>query len=274
MIKFNTVKLQEIIEKIYTLCHVKVSIFDDNFKEILYYPKMYTPFCALVRSKEEGNKTCIASDLQRLEEVKATKKTKKYVCPHGLTEIFAPIIVDEIVVGIMTLGQILPYDTSFEEIFDKIKYLNLDEEQVKKSLENVERVNDKKLEASAFLVNACAQFVYYDHSVNRMVDTNADKIINYIDEHISEKITAETLCKAFYMSKVTLYNLFSQYYDTSVAEYIRTKKLSLAKKLIEENPSMQISEVSDSVGIDANYLPKIFKKEFGYCPKKYQKKNN
>ena len=272
MIKFNTAKLQEIIEKIYTLCHVKVSIFDNNLKEILFYPKMYTSFCALIRSKEEGNRTCIASDLQRLEEVKTTKKTKKYICPHGLTEIFAPIIVNDTVVGIMTLGQILPYDTSLEDIMKKVEYLNLSEKVVKESLENVERVSDKKLEASAFLVNACAQFVYYDHSINLVNDATVDRVVNYIDDHISDKITAETLCRHFYMSKVTLYNLFSNYFDTSVADYIRSKKLALAKKLIEENPAMQISEISDAVGIDANYLPKIFKKEFGYCPKKYQMK--
>ena len=272
MIKFDVERLEEVIKKVYLLCHVKISIFDDNLNEILYYPKKYSDFCALVRSKQQGDKACERSDMAAIEIVKQTKQLYKFVCPHGLTEVFYPIIVDDIFVGLMTMGQILPSDEQAEELLEKTSYLKINENDLRKSIDTLERVSDEHLDASALLVNLCAQYLYQNRLINIVNDETADKIKKYIDEHISEKITADTLCKEFYLSKVTLYRIFSEYFNTSVAEYVRNKKLELAKKLIEKSPSMQIAEIGEAVGIDANYFPKVFRKKYGYCPKKYQKK--
>ncbi len=272
MIKFDVERLEEVIKKVYLLCHVKVSIFDDNLNEIIYYPKKYSDFCALVRSKYQGNKACEKSDMTAIEYVKQTRQLYKFVCPHGLTEVFCPIIVDDMFVGLLTMGQILPHDKKAEEILDKVAYLKINENDLRKAIDKLERVFDEHLDASALLVNLCAEYLYQNRLINLVNDETADKIKKYIDDHISEKITADILCKEFYLSKVTLYRIFSEYFNSSVAEYVRNKKLELAKKLIEKSPSMQIAEIGEAVGIDANYFPKVFRKKYGYCPKKYQKK--
>ncbi len=271
MIKFNLEKLEEIIKNIYLLCHVKVSIFDENMNEILYYPKKYNSFCALVRSKEIGDKKCIFADNERLKEIKEIRHAKTYICPHGLTEVFAPIMIDENVVGFMTLGQILTENTNLDDILAKVSYLGFSDEVVKESLKNLDVVSNSHIKACTFLVNACAQYVYIDKSVNLLSDDLADKIKKYIDENLYDKITVTDLCNRFYLSRVALYNIFDKFFSQSVAEYICNRKLHKAKKILEQNPSMSIREVSDIVGIDENYFSKIFKKKYGITPKKYQK---
>ncbi len=271
MIKFNLVKLEEIIKNIYLLCHVKVSVFDENMNEILFYPKKYNSYCSLIRSKEIGDKKCILADNQRLNEVRETKTAKTYICPHGLTEVFAPILIDDNVVGFMILGQILTENTSLDDLLNKVSYLGFSDEVVKKSLENLDVISDSHLKACSFLVNACAQYVYIDKSVNILSDDLADKIKKYIDENLFEKITVTDLCNRFYLSRVALYSVFEKYFSSSVAEYICNRKLHKSKKILEQNPSMSIQEVSDIVGIDENYFSKLFKKKYGITPKKFQK---
>ena len=272
MIKFDVEQLEQVLKKIYLLCHVKTSIFDDNFNEIIYFPRKYSDYCALVRSHKSGNRRCEKSDSDAIEIVKETMQPHKFICPHGLIEVFCPIIVDGVFVGLMTMGQVLPNDERAEELMERVSYLNLNQEELKSAISKLETISEEHLDASAMLVGMCAQFLWQNRLVNIVNDETAEKIRKYIDANISQKITAEMLCKEFYLSKISLYHIFSEYFNTSVAEYVRAKKLNLAKKIIEENPSMPIGEVGDMVGIDANYLPKIFKKYFGYCPKKYQKR--
>ena len=271
MIKFDIEKLEEIIENLYKLCHVKVCIFDENMNEILFYPKKYTPLCALVRKTDQGVEKCKKADIARFEEVRRIKQTKMYICPYGLTEVFAPIIINGRVVGFMNLGQILTETTKVEDLINCVSFLNLREEEVLEAVNSMEVISNDHLKASVFILSVCMKYIYEEKSINIINDDLADKIKNYIDEHLFESISVNDLCQKFFISRVSLYNLFEKYYSLSVAEYIRIKKLEKSKNLIEQNPSMSIEEVCDKVNIDYNYFSKMFKKRYGITPKKYKK---
>lgn len=270
MIKFRIQKLTEIIENVYQLCHIKVSVFDEDFNEILYYPEKYNSFCALIRQNPKGNERCFKADTARLEEVKQTLEAKTYICPHGLIEVFSPIIADDKLVGFLTLGQMLPESYSLEEIFEKTAYLNIDQNIIKESLEGLEKITEPHIKASTFLVNICARFIYLDNSIDIYNDEMIDEIKQYINEHIDEKITVENICEHFYLSRVSLYYLFNTYLESTVADYIRKQKLVFAKKIIEHNLNMSINDVADKIGMDYNYFSKVFFKEYHVTPKKYQ----
>lgn len=270
MIKFRIQKLTEIIENINKLCHIKVSVFDEDFNEILYYPKQYNTFCELVRKYPKGAAKCHEADVKRLEEVKASMEAKRYICPHGLVEVFSPIVAEDKLIGFITLGQILPEDFSLEDILKKVSYLGIDESIVKESLNGLEKISEEHLKSSMFLVNVCAKYIYFDNSIDIYDDELVKEIKEYILEHIYEKITVEKLCEHFYLSRVSLYNIFDNFIGSTVAEYIKKQKLSVAKKMIEHNLNMPINDVAESVGMDYNYFSKVFYKQYKITPKKYQ----
>ena len=63
-----------------------------------------------------------------------------------------------------------------------------------------------------------------------------------------------------------------QSFNSSVADYIRSKRISMAEQMIRST-SMQISEIASNVGFyDYNYFSKVFHRKFGCSPREYRKK--
>jgi AraC-like DNA-binding protein len=57
-------------------------------------------------------------------------------------------------------------------------------------------------------------------------------VISYINEHLFENISIESLCKQFYISKSQLNILFKKATNTTVWKYITTKRLISARHLL------------------------------------------
>ena len=58
------------------------------------------------------------------------------------------------------------------------------------------------------------------------------EVLNYIDDHICEDITLNTLSKVFLFSKSYISTEFKKYMRTTIMKYIRIKKIIYAHKLI------------------------------------------
>ena len=91
-------------------------------------------------------------------------------------------------------------------------------------------------------------------------------ITEYIDSHITEKITLDDVSAELFVSKSTLCHIFRDEMKISVKQYILQKKLSYAARLIGEGASA-VSAAS-AIGYEnyANFY-KIYKKTFGTSPR-------
>ena len=102
-------------------------------------------------------------------------------------------------------------------------------------------------------------------------DKNFIEILDYINNHLYEKITVESISEAFFVSISTLERYFTKYTDCLPAEYIRRKKLIEASRLLKEGYS--VSDTVSNLGYsDDSYFIEIFKKHFGMTPHKFKKK--
>jgi AraC-like DNA-binding protein len=71
-------------------------------------------------------------------------------------------------------------------------------------------------------------------------------------------------------SKTTLYKKLKSLTDLSTSSFIRNIRLKAACKVMEENPSIRISDLAYHVGFnDPKYFSLCFKKEFGMLPTDY-----
>ena len=77
-----------------------------------------------------------------------------------------------------------------------------------------------------------------------------DKIITYVDSHITESITLDSLASAFLFSKSYICNEFKKYMKIPVMQYIRSKKVLFAHSLILNGTKK--CEAAEKVGF-ANY---------------------
>ncbi|MGN0243622.1 MAG: helix-turn-helix domain-containing protein [Lachnospiraceae bacterium] len=96
------------------------------------------------------------------------------------------------------------------------------------------------------------------------------KIKQYIDAHLSEPLRQDDLCKALYISKSRLNQVFKKYMGITVCEYIQKKRLMMAKDKIlkgdfgDKESLMKISLECGFTTYSSFY--RAYLKEFGHTP--------
>ena len=92
---------------------------------------------------------------------------------------------------------------------------------------------------------------------------------NYINEHISEKLTLNQLAAQFGISTSYLSQLFGRYSNLGFIEYVNYSKVQEAKRLLKEE-HLKIYEVADIMSFGSEfYFSKVFKKVEGISPSEY-----
>lgn len=96
--------------------------------------------------------------------------------------------------------------------------------------------------------------------------------INYIDEHLTDDMTLETIAESVHSNASYLSRIFKKEVGTSVITYITDLRIKKAKDLLEHS-DLKTFEISDAVGIhDPAYFSVLFKKYTGMSPKSYRNK--
>ncbi len=270
MIQYDQEKLHRLMVDFYALTHIKICLLNDRFEEILFYPERYNLFCSLIHTSEKGSHICQTSDSEALETCKRTKKYQIYTCPMGLTEAVAPILVADIIVGFIMLGQVRNENLSLQSILRQTTALGLSEEPVRQAFLALSIENSAKIASASHILDACAGYVYLSKQVEIIGDDTATEMNEFIDHHLGENLFVDRLCSEFLLSRVQLYDLFHRYYGQTVADQIRAKRMEKAAELLKTTDTL-VKDVAHQVNQDYNYFSKEFFKYFGVTPKNYQK---
>lgn len=111
----------------------------------------------------------------------------------------------------------------------------------------------------------------YDLHKMRSANEHVIKIIKYVDEHITERMSLCDVAEQFHLSKEHTSYIFKREMGTPLVSYINEQKSLLAKKLIL-NEDMPLAEISDYLGFENyDYFSKTFKKYMGVTPLKLKK---
>ncbi|WP_455619390.1 response regulator transcription factor [Eisenbergiella sp.] len=98
------------------------------------------------------------------------------------------------------------------------------------------------------------------------------KIENYMEEHLSEPLSAQKICSVFGISQTYLSRLFRKYSSASFSKRLTIFRVEKARKIMEENRELFIKDVANMVGIgDQFYFSRIFRSVTGVSPAEYLK---
>ena len=102
-------------------------------------------------------------------------------------------------------------------------------------------------------------------------ESAAEKIKNYIDGNIYEKLTAESVASNAGFSVSQLGRVFKAEYGETVYSYILEQKIRTAENLLK-NSVLSVKEISNMLKFtDEHYFCNIFKKKRGVTPGKFRK---
>ena len=94
-----------------------------------------------------------------------------------------------------------------------------------------------------------------------------EQILNYVEEHYSEKISLDQIAENMYLSPFYISKIFKAETGETPIHSLIEIRMEKARELLLEEPSLSIQEVSARVGYeDAYHFSKLFKKKFGVAP--------
>ena len=116
-------------------------------------------------------------------------------------------------------------------------------------------------------------YSYVEVSPDSLDDPGQDefsKITEYLNEHIADQITLETLTKKFAINRNKLNDLFMKQASMTCLNYLLNLRIDLAKILLTKT-ELPINEIGTRVGYpDQNYFAKLFKHVTGKTPSQYR----
>ena len=96
-----------------------------------------------------------------------------------------------------------------------------------------------------------------------------NRIIHYMEEHLSDNLSFSTICHFSAQSATNLKTIFKAVTGQGVMEYYRALKINQAKILLRESNG-NITQIADSLGYTSvQYFSRHFKQATGMTPREY-----
>lgn len=274
-LNLNRELLLDLMKNFYVLTNIKIALFDTNGYEVLSYPYMHCPFCAYVRSFENGARDCLDSNRRSFERCQHTGNMEIYKCHAGLIETTVPLIDNGVVTGYIMFGQITD-ETNSSNVSASLssyvsRYNRLQPKGVDASIYRVTYKTRDQIIAAAKILEACTFYVLLKDMVSLHRKTFMENLDSFLLDHLSEDLSIGRLTQEFHISKNKLYESCSKYLSTGIAEHIKKLRLDEAKRLLTET-DLPVYEISERIGFsDYNYFCRTFKKEIGMPARQYRR---
>lgn len=274
---FNLEELYSHIKDFYIITHIRITVFDSQFQEILSYPEKKAKICAYLREDKDFDRQCHRCDKEHMELAQKRKEPLVYHCHASITEIIVPLLLGNKTIGYLFFSHILNYKNhldALKAIEESIKlHMNrYDKDKMKEYIDNMPLFDDEYLRASSKLLNEIASYLIVNHLAYLKYEDLSCDIDKYINENLDKDLTAKSLCKIFSIGKTNLYELTQKLYGEGLALHIKKLRIEKAKMMMRENNKYKTSFIAQKVGYyDYSYFIVAFKSLTGMTPKEFSK---
>ena len=266
VIQYNAEQLSSIIDDIFVLTGISISILDTNRREVATSKKKLE-YCSLLQSIAGEQQRCSQCDKMILDRCLSTKTLEHHICRAGLYDSAMPIIKDDAIVGFVIMGQVRSVESPAT-----VQYMPRTDaqtlEQLKRFYANAPFLSKELLDALYDLLPR----ILFDRAIRIVYDPLISEIVNFIDVHLQESLSIERLCAKFYISKNHLYEAFRINLGNTVTGYINEQRIFLAKELLRQSDK-PMNKIAEQIGINNyTYFFKLFKKLTGITHTEYRNK--
>ena len=268
-IKYDSKKLNDAIKHFCILTNISIMVLDSEFNPLAVHTEKKPSYCSEIQKSPQGTNKCIHSDMVLLKKCRDSLKTQWHICYAGVLDVCIPILKNDTAIGYILIGRTRVLDE--EKALDYIKKAGLDDNKMLNYYRKVTSYNETQIRSMIKLAYMMVSFIITNDIMDVQTDPLAEAAVKYIDEHINEKISINMLCKTLNASKNQLYVIFHNNFNTTVNDYIISRKLQVARKLLKTT-ELSINSISELIGISTyTYFSKLFKDKFHMSPLAYRK---
>lgn len=271
---FNLSKLNSLLKDFYNITQIRITVFDDSFRELTAYPEHIAPCCQIIRNDPQAAAQCVRCDANACETAARSRSPYTYRCHAGLTESITPLTLGNIVIGYLLFGHVFSYpahEEGWKTIQKNCSSYHIDADALKDACFACPIIPEDYIFSVSHIMQAVASYLCLERMVTVQRKELPVQIDEYIGTHYTEDIDASSLCRHFQIGKTRLYEISTQNYGCGIAEHIRNLRIENAKTLLIGHPEMKIDEVASACGFsDYNYFITVFKRLTGTSPGKYR----
>lgn len=253
-IHYDVKTLEILAENLYELFHLGV-LFADRDGNCLAKYYDFQDFCSVMQEKDDTIRCgCQKSDADLIAACQESGYPCAHTCHLNLCDVALPITKQGVLVAYVLLGRMrgancneppAGIDSALADMYYKQPFLT-----------------DKALASLKTLLS----ITLFSGAITLEEPDLLTKIKNHIDDNLSADLSLSAICKQFFVSKNTLYQLFRKEYGCTVGEYISARRLAAAKQRLLET-KQPIQSISQDLGFASyTYFCRFFKSGTGLTP--------
>ena len=110
--------------------------------------------------------------------------------------------------------------------------------------------------------------------LTRTREETARQAHDYLEEHMSEKITIDHLARLFHVNTTTLKAAFRHVYGVSLAAHMKKHRLEAAEKMLQQMDKT-LGDIAAAVGFASqSRFAEAFREKYGLLPSQYRRQKN
>lgn len=120
------------------------------------------------------------------------------------------------------------------------------------------------------LVMVNETFLSKKQTISSILSPKVTPVLQYIDSHLTSNLSLDLLSKELSMDKYYLSHLFKKHTGSTIYQYILTKRIALAKQLLQEGNNVTDTCLMSGFNDYSNFI-RTFKKATGMSPGNFEK---
>ncbi|MBQ9116937.1 MAG: PocR ligand-binding domain-containing protein [Clostridia bacterium] len=267
MLKYDLDKLESAIHDFNLVTGISITLYSPDELPITSRGTSMGCYCKLVASTKYGARACKHSNRALISECRRTKRITRHICGAGLLDIAIPLLHHGDLVGFIMIGQIKMQ----EQLPAEALSFPIEPAELEACYRTLPLYNEQLIASTINIATMLTRYILLENMVVSQQKPSASVIAEYIEAHLSERLTAAAVSLGTHISVSGIYKCMKQSYGCTLSEYICSRRIERAVTLLETT-ELSIEKVADAVGFsDAAYFSRCFKRTRGLSPLKYRK---
>ncbi|GHT52295.1 hypothetical protein FACS1894106_0710 [Spirochaetia bacterium] len=266
-------EVQRLIDS-FTYCFkVRITIFSTVIESMIKgfpvgIPHDLSGFCTLIREKFLPR--CLQQDRQMCRRSRHGELV--YQCFAGPTEMVMPILVDKALVGYAMIGQFRTRETLPHEIINEWEKAGGRSEHLQSMFLELPFFDKTSMDNMLRLFSMLINFIVTKDYVRFRHPNLVESVNRWLDAHIGEVITLDTIASAIGRSSSSVSHSIKQHLGISFKELCIHKRVQRFESIIISEPDSPIQEAASRVGYeDPLYFSRVYKKVRRITPSEFRR---